>query len=68
MVDADLLLYSYGYIGILQTIGCALMFTVLFPPMMRLIESGKAYRDYNEEEFKVYAEGTTSYYWALVVG
>eukprot|EP00392_Amoebophrya_sp_AT5.2_P008758 g8786.t1 len=68
LVDADLMGYSYGYVGVMQTVGCFLMITVFFPESEALFFSGKKYANYSDEDFMVYGQMTTCYYWSLVVG
>lgn len=84
LMDATLLVYSYLWIGILQSLGCLLCSVMLFYPMWTLLTQGAT--DAWVQEFgpqkeisstadlhkltvrSVYAQGTTIYYWALVVG
>ncbi|CAD7964780.1 unnamed protein product [Amoebophrya sp. A120] len=68
LVDNDLLAYSYAYIGALQSLGCFLMITVFFPESQDLFLSGKSYKEYTDDEFRIYGEMTTCYYWSLLVG
>ncbi len=68
LVDNHLLGYSYLYIGMMQFIGCALMYTVFYPPMLDLIRERKQVEDMSQDEFLVYRKATTIYYWSLVVG
>lgn len=68
LVSQSILVYAYGYMGILQFIGCALMYTVFFPEMLTIIKSGKGFANFTVQDTITYVQGTTVYYWTLVVG
>lgn len=66
MVDGSVLAYSYGYIGILQSVAC---WTVFFgmPHMLALFREDKHPSAYASFEVEANYAGMTSYYWTLVL-
>lgn len=67
MVNRGVLIYSYGYIGILQMLGCWFMFFVASPHIYELYSKQISPNDYTDEEIVWNAEGMTVYYWTLVL-
>jgi sodium/potassium-transporting ATPase subunit alpha len=67
MVDGSVLAYSYGYIGILQSVAC---WTVFFgmPHMLVLFREDKHPSTYSSIEVDANYGGMTAYYWTLVLG
>jgi len=68
MVNGKVLLYSYGYIGMMQMIFCWIMFFWASPGMMDLYKSKKIPSEYTDEEEIAGKQGMTVYYWTLVLG
>jgi len=68
MVNSKVLIYSYGFIGQLQMLFCWLMFFYASPGLMDLFLSQTSPNDYTEADERVNAQGTTVYYWTLVLG
>eukprot|EP00929_Paragymnodinium_shiwhaense_P079800 TRINITY_DN4159_c1_g3_i1.p1 TRINITY_DN4159_c1_g3~~TRINITY_DN4159_c1_g3_i1.p1 ORF type:complete len:1100 (+),score=208.71 TRINITY_DN4159_c1_g3_i1:139-3438(+) len=63
MANGGLLLYSYGYMGILQMLCCVTLWLTITPNIWELIHHPCAQADCPEEK-----QGKTVYYWALVFG
>jgi len=64
-----LLLYSYGYVGLQQTLFCWLMFFLASPPgLSELLERHRSLSAYTAEETHVHRQCMTVYYWTLVLG
>ena len=59
LVDDWIVKYSYGYVGIMQFFACAAMYTVFFPEMLSLILLMKDPHEWTENDYVVYAQGTT---------
>jgi magnesium-transporting ATPase (P-type) len=68
MVNAKVLIYSYGYIGQFQMIFCWIMFFYASPGIMDLYLDKVNPEDYSEEDAFINAQGMTVYYWTLVLG
>jgi len=68
MVNAKVLVYSYGYIGQFQMIFCWFMFFWASPKVWELYTSGRTPNDYSAEDFVTDTQGMTVYYWTLVLG
>eukprot|EP00933_Yihiella_yeosuensis_P013313 TRINITY_DN1239_c0_g2_i1.p1 TRINITY_DN1239_c0_g2~~TRINITY_DN1239_c0_g2_i1.p1 ORF type:complete len:1286 (-),score=254.32 TRINITY_DN1239_c0_g2_i1:136-3567(-) len=69
IVNGGMLAYSFGYIGVIQTIVCWIAFYCM-PQMWALTEihtPGKVFV-YSESDKHAVKAGTTMYYWALVAG
>merc|ERR1719277_2518014 len=64
MVDGQVLLYSYGYIGLLQSLACWAVFLGVMPRMYSLFTADKHPSDYTAEEVEADYMGMTAYYWA----
>eukprot|EP00403_Amphidinium_massartii_P049669 CAMPEP_0178463032 /NCGR_PEP_ID=MMETSP0689_2-20121128/50123_1 /TAXON_ID=160604 /ORGANISM="Amphidinium massartii, Strain CS-259" /LENGTH=1066 /DNA_ID=CAMNT_0020089901 /DNA_START=125 /DNA_END=3325 /DNA_ORIENTATION=- len=68
MVNGKVLVYSYGYIGMMQMIFCWIMFFWASPGIWELFQSGKTANDYTEADELANRQGMTVYYWTLVLG
>eukprot|EP00927_Polykrikos_kofoidii_P027257 TRINITY_DN24051_c0_g1_i1.p1 TRINITY_DN24051_c0_g1~~TRINITY_DN24051_c0_g1_i1.p1 ORF type:complete len:1103 (+),score=191.83 TRINITY_DN24051_c0_g1_i1:96-3404(+) len=68
MVNWKVLLYSYGYIGQLQMFFCWLMFFWVSPGIFDLYVSEKSPNEYDLDDEIADKQGTTVYYWTLVLG
>lgn len=68
MVNARVLIYSYGYIGQIQMLFCWLMFLHASPGLWELYTSHKSPNDYSDEDALVNTQGMSVYYWTLVLG
>jgi magnesium-transporting ATPase (P-type) len=72
MVNSSVLIYSYGYVGIIQMFFCWLMYVYAVPGMHGLVTGGfnPATKDLKVKEMQdaIVAEGKTTYYWTLVWG
>merc|ERR1719217_134242 len=68
MVNKNVLVYSYGYIGQFQMLFCWLMFFHASPGLMDLYVAHTSPNDYSREDEHVNAQGMTVYYWTLVLG
>jgi len=68
IVNARVLLYSYGYLGQLQTLFCWLMFFWATPEVWSLFADGTTPDEYTEHDRFVVMQGMTVYYWTLVMG
>jgi len=67
MVNGEVLLYSYVYIGSLQMAMCWIIFFQM-PKMLELATQNKAHSLYDREELEAQDAGSTMYYWVLVCG
>jgi sodium/potassium-transporting ATPase subunit alpha len=67
MVDGQVLFYSYGYIGILQSLACWFTFFLATPRMLDLFLQGKHPVDYSAADVDADNQGMTLYYWTLVL-
>jgi len=67
IVNKGMLLYSFAYIGVLQSIFCWLAFFNM-PGMIALASKTQVPVVYTHEEKVSLQAGTTMYYWALVCG
>lgn len=52
----------------MQFLACALMYTVFFPDMWNIIKMGAKLDQLSPAEENTYVQGTTVYYWTMVVG
>merc|ERR1711865_1232604 len=68
MVNNGVLIYSYCYIGVLQTIFCWAMFFHASPGVWALIHSGRQPMEYTVEDMVTVHEGMSVYYWTLIIG
>jgi len=68
MVSCGVLLYSYGYIGIVQSLACWTVFVVCVPYMYVLFKEDKPSSSYSSAEVEAEYTGMTAYYWTLVLG
>uniref|UniRef100_A0A7S1M5B2 Cation-transporting P-type ATPase N-terminal domain-containing protein n=1 Tax=Alexandrium catenella TaxID=2925 RepID=A0A7S1M5B2_ALECA len=66
LVNWKVLLYSYGFIGQIQMIFCWLMFFWAAPNVMSIV--GKNPAEYTKADILADVEGSTAYYWTLVLG
>lgn len=65
MVNSKVLLYSYGYIGSVQSLLCWTAF-FLTPGVLELYESKVEMGDYSHADCETARNGNTMYYWTLV--
>jgi len=65
LVNAKVLIYSYGYIGQLQMLFCFVMFFYASPGIWDIL--GKKESEYTEEDDLKTTQGMTVYYWSLVL-
>eukprot|EP00928_Gymnodinium_smaydae_P056052 TRINITY_DN3948_c2_g1_i4.p1 TRINITY_DN3948_c2_g1~~TRINITY_DN3948_c2_g1_i4.p1 ORF type:complete len:1236 (-),score=224.65 TRINITY_DN3948_c2_g1_i4:82-3789(-) len=69
MVNGEVLAYSYGYIGVLQSLACWVVFIFCAPGILDLISSGTTRRSsFGAAEHATVDVGMTLYYWTLVLG
>lgn len=68
MVNGWVLLYSYGYIGILQSLACWASFFLATPRMWSLFLEDVRPSAYTAADAEADTEGMTMYYWTLVLG
>jgi len=68
MVDGSVLGYSYGYIGVLQSVACWGVFFAVMPHMWTLFVQQKHSSEYSAEDSLADYAGMTAYYWTLVLG
>jgi len=68
MVNGKVLLYSYGYIGVLQSLACWGVFLFVMPRMYTLFREDKHPSEYTMDDVHADFAGTTAYYWTLVLG
>jgi magnesium-transporting ATPase (P-type) len=68
MVNGQVLLYSYGYIGVLQSLACWAVFLGVMPRMWELYKEDKHPTSYTAADVEADFAGMTSYYWTLVLG
>lgn len=67
MVNGAVLAYSYGYIGILQSIACWSVFLMAAPRMWSLFLEDKRPSAYTAADVEDDLEGMSLYYWTLVI-
>merc|ERR1719235_837277 len=67
MVNGRVLLYSYGYVGLIQAFVCWSTFFSM-PHMYELYRLDKHPTEYTSMEVEADYAGMTMYYWTLVVG
>merc|ERR1719235_1985249 len=67
MVNGRVLLYSYGYVGLIQAFVCWSTFFSM-PHMYELYKLDKHPTEYTASEVEADYAGMTMYYWTLVVG
>lgn len=67
MVNGKVLLYSYGYVGIMQSLACWSVFLFVMPRMMQLFREDRHPSDYTAEDVQADFAGMTAYYWTLVL-
>lgn len=68
MVDGSVLLYSYGYIGIIQSAACWFVFLAVMPRMYDLFAAQRHPTEYSAMDMDADYAGMTAYYWTLVLG
>merc|ERR1712232_1215219 len=68
MVNAAVLVYSYGWIGQLQMFFCWIMFFYASPGILPLWLSGKDPASYTTMDHFIDCQGMSVYYWTLVLG
>jgi magnesium-transporting ATPase (P-type) len=68
MVNGQLLLYSYGYIGMVQMFACWVVFFGIMPHMYALFVQDKHPSEYSVRDVESDYAATTAYYWTLVLG
>lgn len=68
MVNGHVLLYSYGYMGVLQSLACWVVFLFCMPRMYSLFLEDKHPSAYSAADSQAVQAGMTSYYWTLVLG
>jgi magnesium-transporting ATPase (P-type) len=68
MVNGQLLLYSYGYVGVIQTCACWAVFFGIMPHMYELFKQDKHPSEYSIREQDADLAASTAYYWTLVLG
>ncbi|OLP79728.1 Potassium-transporting ATPase alpha chain 2 [Symbiodinium microadriaticum] len=68
MISSKILLYSYGYIGVLQAVFCWMMYFLATPGIGNLVQAHDDLKDYTQEETILEKRGMTVYYWTLVLG
>ena len=68
LVNRRIMLYSYCYMGLLQTAFCTLMYLVATPGIGRLVGENIEVQEYTAEDFATQRRGMTVYYWTLVLG
>merc|ERR1719265_1654960 len=67
MVNGTVLAYSYGYVGIMQSMACWFVFFCGVPKMASLFHSETPPMQYSEADVLANQEGMASYYWTLVL-
>ena len=67
MVNGSILMYSYGYIGVVQSVSCWMVFFCM-PLMYKLFLQDKHPSEYTLQEVEADYTGMTAYYWTLVLG
>jgi magnesium-transporting ATPase (P-type) len=68
MVNGRVLLYSYGYMGVMQSLACWAVFLFVMPRMYSLYQEDKHPSSYSPNDIHAVQLGMTSYYWTLVLG
>jgi magnesium-transporting ATPase (P-type) len=68
MVNGRVLLYSYGYMGVMQSVACWAVFLFVMPRMYSLYLEDKHPSAYSASDVQAVQLGMTSYYWTLVLG
>lgn len=68
MVNGQVLLYSYGYVGVVQSVACWMVFLVVMPRMYGLFREDKHPSEYSDSDTEANYAGMTAYYWTLVLG
>lgn len=68
LVNSKVLLYSYGYMGMLQMLSCWVAFFYAAPSILELYKSGKKPKEYTAEDENSVLQGMSVYYWTLVLG
>jgi len=67
MVNKEVLIYSYGYIGVIQSLACWTVFFVVMPRMYSLFIEDKHPSEYSPFDVQADYGGMTAYYWTLVL-
>ena len=67
IVNSKMLLYSFAYVGVIQSVCCWLCFFYM-PGMWALLDRKEVPVIYTASEKVAIQAGTTMYYWALVCG
>lgn len=68
MVNGGVLLYSYGYVGVVQSVTCWFVFLFVMPRMFELFLEDKHPSEYTVQDTQATLAGSTAYYWTLVLG
>mmetsp|Transcript_21897 Transcript_21897/g.49960 ORF Transcript_21897/g.49960 Transcript_21897/m.49960 type:complete len:1124 (-) Transcript_21897:34-3405(-) len=68
MVNWTVLVYSYGYIGVLQSIACWSVFLLGVPRLYALFHEDRHASEYSHDDVVANIDGMTAYYWTLVLG
>mmetsp|Transcript_118031 Transcript_118031/g.376331 ORF Transcript_118031/g.376331 Transcript_118031/m.376331 type:complete len:1145 (-) Transcript_118031:81-3515(-) len=68
MVDGSVLFYSYGYVGIVQSVACWVVFMGVMPKMYEFFALQKHPTEYSVADTVADSAGMTAYYWTLVLG
>lgn len=68
MVDGSILAYSYGYVGVIQSVACWFVFLAVMPRMYTLFNSQRHPSEYSAMDSEADYAGMTAYYWTLVFG
>lgn len=68
MVNSEVLVYSYCYVGMMQSFACWVVFFFVMPQMLNLFLQDKHPSEYTQAEVLADLSGMTAYYWTLVFG
>lgn len=68
MVNGQVLLQSYGYLGMMQSLACWAVFLGVMPRMLEIFAAGRHPAEYALADSEADSAGMTAYYWTLVLG
>merc|ERR1719253_1445530 len=68
IVNTSMLAYSYGYIGVVQSLACWAVFFGAMPKMYSMYVADRHPSEYTPAEVEADYAGMTAYYWTLVLG
>eukprot|EP00929_Paragymnodinium_shiwhaense_P000366 TRINITY_DN100610_c0_g1_i1.p1 TRINITY_DN100610_c0_g1~~TRINITY_DN100610_c0_g1_i1.p1 ORF type:complete len:1143 (-),score=295.69 TRINITY_DN100610_c0_g1_i1:104-3532(-) len=68
MVNGGVLLYSYAYIGVLQSLSCWFVFFLVMPKMWAFTQEDLRPNAYQAGDVEANYQAMTAYYWTLVLG